>query len=434
MRVLCVSGELISGDLAYRLQQEGCEVKLFIEHSGQKNCLNGLVQKTDDWKEELDWVGKEGLIVFDDVGYGKEQDALREQGYSVLGGSHGGDLLELDRGHGQAILRSSCEQYPNEFETHEFDIGDAVDFVQKNGGEWVVKQDDHDNSLNYVGSVEDGSDVISILEHYKATFGANHRVVLQRRVRGIEIAVGRFFNGFDWVGPAVVNVEHKHLCNDDIGPLGGETGTVMWFDAEGGPLFRRILAGLKTHLQCVGYRGYIDVNCIISGENVYPLELTSRFGSSTIQTQREIMLSPWSEFLIAIAKGQDYDLKYKKDGYGLNVALTVAPFPYRTSDKSITQEGAGIFFRENMSSDDLEHLHFEGVQKRVINGKSAYCVAGDLGYVLYVTGFDASIDRAREKVYSLIDRIIIPKMFYRTDIGLRFANKDYQILKASNWI
>jgi len=30
MRVLFVSGELIAGDLAYRLKLEGCEVKLLV--------------------------------------------------------------------------------------------------------------------------------------------------------------------------------------------------------------------------------------------------------------------------------------------------------------------------------------------------------------------------------------------------------------------
>lgn len=65
MRVLFVSGELIAGDLAYRLKLEGCEVKLFIEHPEQKRCLDGFVEKTDDWKKEL--------------GRGKEKPAERER-------------------------------------------------------------------------------------------------------------------------------------------------------------------------------------------------------------------------------------------------------------------------------------------------------------------------------------------------------------------
>ena len=74
MRVLFVSGELIAVDLCLRLKQEGCKVKLFIEDKSRYDCLDGMVEKTDDWEKELKWVGKNGLIVFDDVGYGEIQD------------------------------------------------------------------------------------------------------------------------------------------------------------------------------------------------------------------------------------------------------------------------------------------------------------------------------------------------------------------------
>ena len=95
MRVLFVSGELIAGDVAYRLKQEGCEVKLFIEDKSRGDCFVNMVEKTNDWRKELDWVGKDGLIVFDDVGYGKVQDDLRKKGYTVFGGSKESDRFTI---------------------------------------------------------------------------------------------------------------------------------------------------------------------------------------------------------------------------------------------------------------------------------------------------------------------------------------------------
>ena len=53
VRVLFVYRELIAGDLAYILKLEGCNVKLFIEDRGQKNCFDGLVKKTNNWNEKL---------------------------------------------------------------------------------------------------------------------------------------------------------------------------------------------------------------------------------------------------------------------------------------------------------------------------------------------------------------------------------------------
>lgn len=435
LKVLFISRELIAGDLAYQLKKEGCDVKLFIENEGDRDCFNGMINKTNDWKKELMWVGKDGLIVFDDVEYGKMQDELRKKGYLVIGGSGDGDRLELDRKYGQDVLRSLGVEVSSEFETKDFTIDSAIRFIKKNKGKWVLKQNDHDEAFTYIGNRDDGSDLISILESYKNRFSGSYCCGLQKRVVGVEVAIGRFFNGNDWIGPLVFNIEHKNFCNDDIGPLGGETGTLMWYEnSEKKKLFQKTLEKLKPHLQKSNYKGYVDINCIVIGkDNVYPLEITSRFGSSTNEMQSEMQKSPWSEFLVAMAKGGQYDLEYKS-GYGVSVALTVSPFPYKTSDKKLSQKGVSIFFDKDISKEEFKHIHFEEVSVEKRNNKENYCIAGNTGYVLYVAGNASTVAGARKQVYALIDKIIIPKMFYRTDIGLRFIKKDYKLLKKWGWI
>lgn len=428
MKVLFISGELISGDLAYKLKKEGCDVKLFIDDENMRDCLDGLVEKIDNWKDQLNWVGKEGLIVFDDVGYGEDQDTLRKEGYTVLGAGARGDILELDRVHAQEILKS-VGVIDEKFETKNFNIDDAIRFVASNGGKWVIKQADHNTAINYIGSLEDGSDSLNVLKNYREVFGGECKVSLQSRVYGVEIALGRFFNGREWIGPCVINFEHKHLCDGDVGPLGGETGTLMWFDGnEQNKLFQKTLAKLKDHLSEINYRGYIDINCIVNEDDIYPLELTSRFGSSTIETQQEIQISPWKDFLFAVAKGDGFNAEFKK-GYCINVAITVPPFPYRTTDKSIINRGANIFF-SNLGFKDFEHIHFEGVSVK----DDVYFTAGNLGYVMYITNCNSDIERARGEVYKIIDKIMIPKMFYRSDIGTRFLKKDKELLEKWGWI
>jgi len=37
MRELFVSGELIAGDLAYRLKNEGCDVKLYVKDKSRRD-------------------------------------------------------------------------------------------------------------------------------------------------------------------------------------------------------------------------------------------------------------------------------------------------------------------------------------------------------------------------------------------------------------
>ena len=74
-----------------------------------------------------------------------------------------------------------------------------------------------------------------------------------------------------------------------------------------------------------------------------------------------------------------------------------------------------------MSEEDFSHLRFEGVFSKRVENKDLYYTAGGLGYIIYVTEMSKTVLEAREKVYSIIKKIIIPKMFYRTDIGLSWS-------------
>ncbi len=429
MRVLFVSGELIAGDLAYRLKQEGCEVKLFIKDESRKDSFENMVEKTDDWRQELDWVGKDGLIVFDDVGYGKEQDDLRKQGYLVFGGSEIGDKLEKDREFGQKILA----EYGIEtlFSKNFNSLDEAINFVKKNPKKWVLKQNDHINIINYVGELDNGEDVISLLKSYK-NIKELHSINLQERVDGIEIGTARYFNGSDWVGPVEINIEHKSLFNDDIGPKTGEMGTIIWYEADDSfRLFKENLEKLKPLLKKIGFKGDVDINFIVNENKANPLELTMRLGSPAFHLQDELHISKWKDFLLSIARGEKFDLKYKK-GMGIVVCLVTPPFPYKVDDYNGYLKGVEISFKNNLTKDELSRVHFEEASFNKESGK--YFISGHNGSILFITGIGKNIEKARKNVYGLINKVVIPKMFYRTDIGVKFMNSDFESLKKWGWI
>jgi phosphoribosylamine-glycine ligase len=56
-------------------------------------------------------------------------------------------------------------------------------------------------------------------------------------------------------------------------------------------------------------------------------------------------------------------------------------------------------------------------------------LSDDAGYVLYVTNIGRTVEESRTKTYSIIIKIIIPKMMYRNDIGVKFIKEDYKKLK-----
>lgn len=425
MNVLFVSNDLIGGNLAYLLKKEGHSVKLYINERARRNNFENLVMKTNNWKSELKWVGKKGLIIFDDVGYGKEQDKLRAEGYTVFGGSEIADRLEQDRTFGQIIFNKYGLKTANLIDFNSFES--AINFVEKHKGSWVIKQNDHHYSkvINYVGQFEDGRDVIDVLKNYqKNPKTKNKKISLHQKLVGVEIGVGRYFNGHEWVGPIEFNIEYPRFFPGDIGPMTSEMGTLAWYsNDENNRLYREVLLKLKPFLVGANFRGDFEVNCIVNENGVYPLEATSRIGSPIIHLHTELHNSPWGEFLLAVAKGNSYQLQWKK-GYGIVVLAAVPPFPYGEAGSDSLVRGTQIYF-DNCSNQDMKHVHFEEVSK---NGKS-YFISDSRGYILYVTATAKEIPNAQKNAYRILNKIKISKLFYRNDIGSSFIENEMKLKK-----
>ena len=428
MKILFISKEAFGADLAWRLQQEGNTVKFYIDSKPFQACYDGiLLQKISNWKKELAWVKKDGLIIFDSSGFGKIQDKLRKEGYQVVGGSEIGDLLENNRNFGQRIF--SQVGMETAFSRTFNNIDSAIDFIKRHPSCWVIKQNGQlKKSLNYVGRMENGQDVISMLEFYKKNLPKNQiNFDLQKRVQGVEIGVGRYFNGKNWVGPIEFNIEHKSLFAGGLGPKTDEMGTVMWYDDdETNPIYQATVARMKGYLEKIGFIGDFEINCIASAEHIYPLEATTRFGDPALQMQTQIHLSPWGDFLLALAQGKDYDLRWRR-GEGLVVLVATPPFPYDIKDKKQDSDGVEILIDEELLTKKRKNLHFQEV--RYSQEKNRLFIVGRGGYVMHMSAFHEDLATAREELYQDLKKIYIPKMFYRQDIGEKFISQDRKRLE-----
>ena len=262
MNILLISSDLAGGDLGFRLKKEGHSVKIYIGDKTQRHNLNGILEKVSDWRQELNWVGKGGLIVFDNIGYGKVQDELKSAGYSVIGGCEEADKIEHNRQYGQKVFADCGMKIVKSFNFTK--PTDAIKFLKKNKGPFVIKQNGHvHTSFNYVGKLENNEDAISVLKSYNKYNKADCKftIDLQEKIKGVEVGVARYFNGNDWVGPIEINLEHKDLCNESLGPKTFEMGTLLWLDNnEENRLFQETLAKMKPFLQKINFRGDIDVN------------------------------------------------------------------------------------------------------------------------------------------------------------------------------
>ncbi len=408
-KFLFVSWESLSGDLAWQIKKEGHEVKIYIK--GTTDVYEGFLDRVDDWKANVDWAD---VVVFDDVGFGDQADKLRKQGKAVVGGSVYTDRLEEDREFGQSEMKRLGMLTLSSWDFDNYDT--ALKFLQENPGRYVYKPSGFVPSdwkgLLFMGKEEDGKDLYEILAHNKVTLSKKiKQFQLQKFASGVEVGASRFFNGQDFVGPITIGFEHKRLFPGELGPLTGEMGTSIFW-CESNYIFRATLEKMKEDLQKSGYVGFIDINCIVNGRGIYPLEFTCRFGYPFISIQMEGVLSPWGEFLYAIANHQPYDLKVKK-GFQIGVVVATPPFPYDDKSEVEIYRDSSILFKKP----NTEGVHLGDV--KMVDGD--WRVAGDVGYDLVVTGSGSTMEEARKQAYARIDNIMLQNMFYRTDIGATWA-------------
>lgn len=408
-------------DLAYRVQQEGSIVKYGVISKSDKDVADGLVEKVERWEDFKDWAD---VIVFDDSDFGDFCEKLRREGKAVVGGTKYTDKLEDDRDFGQSELKAAGMNVLPNWDFESFDA--AIEFIRNHPDRYVVKPNgkaQNDKVLSFVSQEEDGRDLLVLLERYKKGWGSRIKSFqLQKFVSGVEVAVGAFFNGKDFVLPAFINFEHKRMFNDDIGPSTGEMGTSGFWAGEN-KLFRETLARMRERIQ--GYVGYIDINCIVNARGIYPLEFTTRFGYPTINLQIEGVLSKWSDFLQAISRGEPFELKTKR-GFQICVVVAVPPFPFVDAEAFRKySEDAVVLFKKEIK----EGLHPCDI--KVIDGD--WRLAGNSGYALVVTGSGSTMDDARKEAYNRVKNIIIPNMFYRTDIGERW-HRDGDLLQSWGYL
>ena len=120
---------------------------------------------------------------------------------------------------------------------------------------------------------------------------------LQRRILGVEVATGAFFNGARVRLRRSASTSSTRSCF----PATSARPPARWARrcsgaSRTGSSTRRC-GRWSRRSRDEGYVGYIDVNCIVNANGIYPLEFTARFGYPTISIQQEGLLTPMGELL-----------------------------------------------------------------------------------------------------------------------------------------
>ena len=420
-----------SNDLAamyHGLLLRGHEVKVFVEDEASQDVYAGILDFVADWRAELGWLrdaGDGGIALFESALRGGEQDALRSEGFQVIGGSTLGDRLEADREYGQQVLRGIGMHTAA---SHRFtDYAVAIDFLRANGGRFVLKFNGADSprTRNYVGELEDSADMLALLAMYRdqpVDGGAAPDFVLMEHVQGVEVGVGAYFNGAAFLQPACIDFEHKRFFAGDLGELTGEMGTIVSYRGSQ-QLFDAVLAPLAPLLAEGGYCGYINVNLIANDAGLWPLEFTSRFGYPGFAICEALHLEPWEAIFNRMLRRDGLQLA-TRDGFSCGVVLTVPPFPHRHGYQELSK-GEPICLRPGAADADRAALSWAEVAR--VGGQLV--TSGCTGFVGVATGAGPTVQSACNAAYRVARQVVVPNLRYRTDIGQRVSMHDLERLR-----
>ncbi len=397
-------------DIAYAISMEGHTVKMYIEDKPSREIGYGFVQKVKDWQKHIEWAD---IFIFDYTGYGKVCSELRAAGKLVIGGTEYTDKLELDRNFGQDELkRHKIKVLPfKEF----FSFQEAIDYVKSHPNAYVIKpmgETSEYKQLLFVGSDDEGLDVIRVLKAYEKSWGDDFgNFQLQKKVKGVEVSASAFFNGKEFLEPINITFEHKKLFPKELGVSTGEMGSSMFWTKDS-PIFEATLRKFEATLAKQKFVGHIDINCIVNGNGIYPLEFTSRFGYPQIFIQRAGITEPIGQMFYKIAAGQKFKIQVKK-GFQVGAFLVVPPFPYEDKKTfELFSKDSVIVFKKD-AKEGVHPMHLKNINEE-------WLITGNTGIALLVTGTSLTMRDAQKMMQNRISNIIINNVYYRTDIGDRW--------------
>ena len=412
MRILGIGARVDLGALYLTLMREGHDVRVHASDPAFAASFDGLVHRVPNWRDELPWVGKQGLIIFEKVGQGPTQDELRQHGYQVIGGSTLGDRLEYDRAFGQQALRDVGLQTAP---AHEFpNAADAATWLRANPGRTVLK---HFNNAKatFVGDHAHGLDVL-----YQLSRAPAGPVLLMPRLNGVEVGVGAYFDGHAFLEPACIDFEHKRFFPGEIGEMTGEMGTLVSYRGAAA-LFEATLKRLAPLFATNRHVGYINLNMIVDEHGIWPLEFTCRFGNPGYAILAPLQTAGWSDLFTRMLQGGHQTFP-TAPGWSAGIVLTIPPFPEERPGANPETDPPILF---HTPPDDPAHYHYSDM--RLENDQLH--AGRRTGYTMVVTGTAPTIEAAQAAALTRARSVCIPDLRYRTDIGDRVP-KDLATLAA----
>jgi len=288
-------------------------------------------------------------------------------------------------------------------------VDEAKSYVEQKGAPIVIKADGlaAGKGVTVAETLDVALDsVTDMLENAK--FGdASSSVVIEEFLAGEEFSLMAFVKGEN-VYPMVIAQDHKRAYDNDEGPNTGGMGAYspvpQISDEVVNTAVETILKPAAKALVSEGrsFTGILYAGLILTNDGPKVIEFNARFGDPETQVVLPRLKSDLVSSLLSILNEEPVELEWSEEAV-LGVVLASKGYPndyekgLPIGQLSEKHEKAVIFHAGTKKVDD----------QFVNNG----------GRVLVVSGYGETISDAQEQAYALVEKISVPALFYRKDIG-----------------
>ncbi len=338
-------------------------------------------------------------------------DELSAAGIPVFGPTSAAARLESSKSFAREVMRQADVPGP-EFAAFS-DESEALDFLHRNPGRWVVKADGlaAGKGVTVCDDEAQAAEAVRAAMSGRAFGDAGATVLLEERLQGTEVSVFAFTDG-EHIAPLAAACDYKRLGDGDVGPNTGGMGSYsppgFWTPELYDEVEQRIMRPVLDAMAERGtpYRGVLYAGLMLTDGGPRVLEFNCRLGDPETQVLMPRLASDPLELMMACADGTLDRVSVCWDArHFVGVVMASGGYPdhYDTGF-----EIAGL----DTDCDDSP-VFTAGVS----DGATGAPVSSG-GRVLTVVGGGDSIAGAREQAYQRLEGIRFEGACWRTDIGL----------------
>lgn len=421
-RILIVTQNMQGAWFSLQIEEEGhtCDVWLHDNYDVFSPALGGIIKTPLKAKPNFK---KYDLVICDQTDQCEIAEDIMSQGVPCIGDGDLNTHIENDRMLSIQVMEECGINVP--FWEGFDDIGDAKKFVKQTKKRFVFKPDDcegQNKATTYVSkSYEDMLMYLDKIAHLSKT----NKFIMQEVVEGTEVSTEAWFNGTDFFLISGT-LEEKKFMEGNKGPNTGCAGNLeIIYDQLNKPLiFREGLEKTKDFLSQYNFRGYIDLNTIVSDSKLYGLEWTPRFGYDCTATLFNL-ISNVTNFLGSIATG-GHDHAEISNIFSSGVRISIPPYPSEIDGEH--PEGIPIEgIEENDIIKDI-YLYDCGLDK-----SDSLITVGMYGFICVPLAKGNTVEETWVRNYNRVNSIHIPNMQYRGDLE-KYTKERYTLLARQGWL